>query len=160
MIVNRRQLGVLGPAIAAFFGVRSALAQAVIGGGGPVESLKLDRRARVLKRQSVAVPPAGRGSTLGIAGADIVAPARGYIGVDWALQDSVELGVLIVTEQQKAQLVAGRQPSQDPLLRVDVDGPETAGQTVIVDRGNYYVAFLNRTARPITFVYRTTFLPF
>jgi hypothetical protein len=132
---------------------------AVLGEAGPIESLALDERARVLKQETVSVPASSGGSP-GIAGADIYAPARGLIGIDWALPESREFTVMIVTQQQKNILVAGRVPNEDPLLRADVEGPETAGATVVVNGGSFFIAFLNRAPRPVSFVYRASFRAF
>lgn len=126
---------------------------------GPFDSLELDRRARVLK-QGPMVIPAASGAGPGAAGADILAPRRGFVGIDWVITGGVEVTIMLVTATQKAQLTSGRQPNGDPLMRFDVKGPETAGQNAQVGMGNYYVAFLNRAQNPARVLYRASFLPF
>src|SRR4051812_5606255 len=84
---------------------------------GPFDTLGLDRRARILKQGSITIPAQTAGSSVGIAGFDIIAPGRGYIGVDWVISGKREITLMLATAQQKAQLVAGAAPRGDPLMR-------------------------------------------
>lgn len=127
---------------------------------GPFDSLELDTRARVLYQGPITIPTPKSGSPTGLAGADIVAPQRGWIGIDWVISDKREITCMLLSGGQKMQLLQGNQPSGDPLMRIDIDGPETAGQNAQVGGGSYYVAFLNRGTTPATFLYRASFLPF
>jgi hypothetical protein len=127
---------------------------------GPLDALELDRRARVLKQGTLVVPPPGALGEPGMAGADITTPGRGFLGIDWAIEDTRELSVMMLTVEQKSQVAKGQRPTGNPLLRVDVQGPETAGQNVEVVRGVYFLAFLNRESTTARLVYRTSFLPF
>jgi hypothetical protein len=126
---------------------------------GPLDTQQLDRRAKVLKMDTLIVPGSGANKP-GLAGADVVAPGRGFLGIDWAIQDKHELTVMLLTGQQKIQVSKGQQPVGDPLLRVDIQGPETAGVNVQVGAGTYFIAVLNRKPPPASIVYRTSFVAF
>lgn len=127
---------------------------------GPFDSLELDRRARILYQGPITIPAPTSSSPAGVAGADIVSPRRGWIGIDWVMSEKREITCMLLSGRQKMQLLQGKQPGGDPLMRIDIDGPETAGQNAQVGRGSYYVAFLNREATAAMLLYRASFLPF
>jgi len=136
-----------------------AVLPVVVAVAGPFDSIELDRRARVLRQGPVAVPGAS-GTGPGLAGADIVAPRRGFLGIDWVISEKIGVTLMLLTARQKMQLAGGGQPSGEPLMRFDIAGPETAGQNAQVTQGSYYVARLNRAQRPVQILYRASFLPF
>src|SRR5690348_12384834 len=152
--VARREILLIGSGALVYASLPVAFAQA-----GPFDSLELDRRARILKQGPVAVPAAS-GAGPGVAGADIVAPRRGFLGVDWVISQKIGVTLMLLTARQKVQLSGGGQPSGEPLMRFDIAGPETAGQNAQVSQGAYYIAWLNRAPRPVQILYRASFLPF
>jgi hypothetical protein len=151
---SRREMLLIGAGAFASASLPAALAWA-----GPFDSLALDRRARVL-RQGPVVVPAASGAGPGVAGADIVAPRRGFLGIDWVIAGKIDVTLMLLTARQKMQLSGGGRPSGEPLMRFDIAGPETAGQNAQVSQGNYYLAWLNRAQRPVQLLYRASFLPF
>lgn len=126
---------------------------------GPFDSIELDQRARILRQGPVAVPGSS-GTGPGLIGADVVAPRRGFLGIDWVISSKIDVTLMLLTARQKMQLSAGGQPSGEPLMRFDIAGPETAGQNAQVSQGSYYVVWLNRARRPVQLLYRASFLPF
>lgn len=106
------------------------------------------------------IPAPVRSAATGVTGVDIAAPGRGWINVDFAVQDKRKLRLMVVAEKQKAQLLAGRQLPGEPLVRIDIQGPETASHSARVTQGNYFLAFLNRESTSFEVVYRTSFRGF
>jgi hypothetical protein len=125
-----------------------------------IDTLELDKRARILRRTTVSIPPPSNGSPVGMVGDDIVVPDRGYVGIDWAAPRDCKVTLVLVPASQRDHVPSGRVPDAELLLRFDIKGPETAGQNALVNRGDYYLAFLNRTRSPVRLEYRTSFLSF
>ncbi len=112
----------------------------------------------MLRQTTLVVPAAG--SQPGVSGADVNVQARGIFGIDWVIAGNDTVTLLLLSEPQKSQLVSGRPIAGDPLMRLEIEGPETAGHSVNVMRGNYYVAFLNRQPQDVRLLYRTSLVPY
>jgi hypothetical protein len=130
------------------------------GNSGPLDSLRLDPSAKVLRQGSIVVPGRNPGGTAGSAGSDLFSPARAWLKIDFALEDKAELTLMVLTQQQKISLSRGQPLIGDPLARVPIEGPETASHTMTVDQGNYFIAFLNDETRNIRIVYRASIRAF
>ena len=126
-----------------------------------LDTVAVDPSARILRKALATVPAANPpGSSFGVIGADISIPGRGFLGLDWSIEGRHEVTLMVATAQQKNQLLAGHQPAGDPLMRLNIQGPETAGQDVPVGAGAYFVAFLNREPAPVQILYRASFQAF
>jgi len=125
------------------------------GRAGPLDSIPLTPRAKVLRQGSIVVP--GHSSNgPGLAAFDIFSPARAWLDVDFAVQDKAEITLMILTPQQKAQVFGGQPLMGDPLARDAIEGPETANHSVVVGQGSYFVAFLNDELKRVTVIYRAS----
>ena len=126
----------------------------------PFADQPLHPRAKILRQTNLTVPGTKPGSPPGVAGADVSVQARGILGVDWVISGNDVVTLLLLTGGQKTQLMSGQQVSGDPLMRLEIEGPETAGHSVNVRPGNYYVAFLNSSAQTANLLYRTSLVPY
>ena len=131
-----------------------------MGQAGPLDSIPLSRGAKILREGSVVVPGRTAGGPAGLAGSDVFSPARGWLSIDFAVQDQADLTLMILTQRQKAQVSSGQRLEGDPLARVAIEGPETANHSVVVGQDNYFVAFLNNEPRSITVIYRVSIKAF
>src|SRR5689334_7333710 len=73
---------------------------------GPLDSIPLNRSAKIVRQGSVVVSPKS-GSAPGLAGADVYSPARAWLDVDFAVTDQLDLTLMILTQQQKEQVSRG-----------------------------------------------------
>jgi len=129
------------------------------GHAGPLDSISLGG-GKILRQGSFVVPGRTPGGPAGLAGSDVVAPGRGWLNIAFAIEDKGDLTLMILTQQQKAQVSTGQRLAGDPLARVAIEGPETAHHSVVVGQGNYFVAFLNSEPKSITVTYRASIKAF
>jgi hypothetical protein len=149
MPTRRRLVGGAG-ALAMVLGAR-------VGGAASLASLKLDEAAKVLREGSLEVPATQGPKSPGISSADIAAPGRGLIAIDWSFDLTAALIVVLAPERRMPALMGGQTNFADSFVRLDVLGPETAGTSASVTAGRYAVAFLNRGNQSVPLVYRISF---
>lgn len=150
-----RRLAVFGCVSAAF---TLSLPRAAL--SDPFAGQPLHQRARVLRQASLVVPAPPAGAPVGVSGADVIIPGRGSFGIDWVIAGNDTVTLMLLTASQKAQLTGGRPLGGDPLMRLEIEGPETAGHSANVTQGNYFIAFLNREPSEARLLYRASFIAF
>jgi hypothetical protein len=116
---------------------------------GQLDSIPIDPRAQVLQPEQTTSVPANGGS-----GAHVIVPGRGVFAVDFAVEPNKQLLLMVVTNDQYNAILAGRQPSGAPLMRVTING--TASQTILLERGQYYVFLGNSASTSTRITYRAT----
>ena len=126
----------------------------------PLDTIKIDSAGKILGQATISVLPRAADAAFGLQGVDISAPGRGWLQIDFSISQERELVLLVVDRQQKDQLLAGRDSITNPKARVIIKGPETASHEIVVDREDYFVAFLNYSASPAKLIYRTSFRSF
>lgn len=141
--------GALAFVVAAPFPVRA----------NPFADQPLHPRAKVLRQAALVVPAAKGGAPPGLTGADVDLQARGIFGIDWVIAGRDTITLMLLSGSQKNQLMTTRQISGDPLMRFEIEGPETAGHSVVVKPGRYFIAFLNSTTTDVQLIYRTSLVP-
>jgi len=124
-----------------------------------LDAIPLTPGAKVLRKGYVSVP-ARSSNGPGLAGMDIYSPARAWLDVDFSVTEKADLTLMILTQRQKDQLSRGVRLSEDPLARVDIEGPETANHSIIVRQDNYFVGFLNDSWRPVGAIVRMSIRAF
>lgn len=141
-----------------------ALAFSLVGSSAvcanPFADQPLHPRAKILRQTTVVVPGAKAGSPPGLTGADVDVQARGIFGIDWVITGPDTITLMLLSGSQKNQLMSTRQISGDPLMRFEIEGPETAGHSVNVQPGRYFIAFLNGSATDVRLLYRASLVPF
>jgi hypothetical protein len=116
---------------------------------GALDSIPIDPKAKTLQEEQTVAVPAKRGS-----GANISVPGRGVFAIDFAVEGNKQLLLILLTNDQYNSALAGRKASGDPLMRTTIEG--TASQTIMLDRGDYYVFLGNDAATDTNFTYRAT----
>ena len=135
------------------------LAHAPRGYAGPLDSIPLERGARLLREGVVTVP--ARTNVAGVAASDAFVPQRGWLTIAFALEEKIDLTLMVLTDRQRSQILSGQALIGDPLARISIEGPETATQTVTVDTSaTLFVAFVNAASRSVPVAYRVSFRAF
>jgi hypothetical protein len=96
--------------------------------------------------------PAGSAS-----GAEFFLPASGEYILDAAVPEGKEIVLTIASDEQYKALAAGTTPPGQPLLRTILRGSSKQA-SVILERGNYFMAFNNTANTPVSFWWRCSFL--
>jgi len=125
----------------------------------PFADQPLHPRAKILRQTSIVVPGTKAGSPPGLTGADVDAQARGIFGIDWIIAGRDTITLMLLSGSQKNQLMSTRQIRGDPLMRFEIEGPETAGHSANVLPGRYFVAFLNSSSTDVRLLYRASLVP-
>jgi len=115
-------------------------------------SIPVDPRAQTLQPEQTISVPANAGS-----GAHIIVPGRGVFSLDFAVEGNKRLLLMLLTNDQYNAIAAGRQASGDPIIRVTING--TASQTIILDRGEYFIFLGNDDPTNTRVTYRATWQP-
>jgi hypothetical protein len=126
----------------------------------PFADQPLHARAKILRQSTVVVPRTKASSPPGLTGADVDVQARGVFGIDWVMAGRDTITLMLLSGSQKNQLMSARQISGDPLMRFEIEGPETAGHSVNVQPGRYFIAFLNGSTSDVRILYRASLVPF
>jgi hypothetical protein len=100
-----------------------------------LDTVPLDPNAKILLTQSFDLAPDGATS------ASLFVPGRGFFSVDFSVQPSKALTMVLLTESQWSSVNAGRRLEGDPVMRLQIDG--TASQEIRLERGSYHLVFLN-----------------
>ena len=122
----------------------------------PFASLKIPEHATILEQRTIDVLAASKKSSAGLSTASLTASARGYISIDYELTEKHKF-TLILSKERPAD---DGSPRGDSLLKLDIQGPETAGQNAQVTAGTYFVTFVNREATTMNITYRAAFFPY
>ncbi len=84
-------------------------------------------------------------------------PARGVFSLDFAVEGGRQLLLMVLTNDQYNAVLQGQQPSGTPFMRVTIT--DTASQTVVLDRGEYFIFLGNDAATNTQVTYRATWQP-
>lgn len=152
--INRRH------AVLALGSAAIAFALPPLAFANPFAEQPLHQRARVLRQAALTIPAATPGSPPAVTGADVNVQARGVFGIDWVISGNDTITLMLLSGNQKTQLMSGRQVGGEPLIRFEIEGPETAGHSVNVSPGNYFIAFLNRSSSEVRMLYRASLVPY
>jgi hypothetical protein len=101
---------------------------------------------KVLRSGSVSVTPAGA------SGSDIFTPIAGTFILDYQVEAGKQIIITMITAAQYRELAAGRKVSGQPVMKAVVDG--TGRQSVVLQRGNYFLAFNNNQTAPTVITFR------
>jgi len=116
---------------------------------GPLDSIPKDPYAQTLQPEQTISVPAKAGS-----GAHISVPGRGVFAIDFAVEGNKSLLLMLLTNDQYNSVLAGRQVTSSPIMRVTING--TASQTIIMDRGEYFIFLGNDASSNTVITYRAT----
>lgn len=126
-------------------------------GAGPSDIPNLEPGARVPEMCTLSGQPIA--STIGARGANgtgFFTPSRVEFIMDVAVEDGKEVMLTILDDEQYKAVSAGRRPDGQPPLKVMLSDVDSA--SVVLPRGNYFVAFNNRTNTPTRMWYRCSTL--
>lgn len=131
------------------FGLALLLASSLVVLAGPLDSIPNDPAAQTLQPEQMVSVPANAGS-----GSNLILPGRGVFAIDFAVEDGKDLLLMVLTNAQYNDILAGRQASGDPLMRITING--TASQTIILDGGEYYLFLGNDASTNTSITYRAS----
>jgi hypothetical protein len=115
---------------------------------GKLDSIPIDSGATTLHSEETVTIPAN-----GAVGASIYVSSRAFLSIDFAVQSGKQVTLLVITNEQKREMDAGRPITGRPRVRAPIDG--TASQSVTINQGgNYYVAILNSEPEQVSVAYR------
>jgi hypothetical protein len=115
---------------------------------GRLASIPIDPGATTIHSEETVTVPAN-----GAVGSGIYVSGRAFLSIDFDVQSGKQVTLLVITEEQKREMDAGKQITGRPRVRAPIDG--TASQSVTINQGgNYYVAILNSDPEPISVSYR------
>lgn len=115
---------------------------------GRLDSIPLDTGATTIHPEETVTVPGN-----GAVGSVIYVSGRAFLSIDFDVQSGKQVTLLVLTDEQKREMDAGKQITGRPRVRAPIDG--TASQSVTINQGgNYYVAILNSDPEPISVSYR------